>query len=64
MSSPTKKQKELFQGGVCFQTSLSFELEKIFGMAYEEKLPLNQLDVKKYRSFKKNSRRKSVMKKS
>ena len=37
---------------------MSFELEKIFGLAYEETLPLKELDVEKYRSFKKNLREK------
>ena len=55
-----KEEKTFSKDGFVFESSMSFELEKIFGLAYEEKLPLNQLDVEKYRNFRKESKRKKT----
>ncbi len=56
---PYEKEEPTFsKEGFVFESSMSFELEKIFGLAYEEKLPLKELDVEKYRSFQKESKRK------
>ena len=61
---PYEKEEQTFsKDGFVFESSMSFELEKIFGLAYEEKLPLNQLDVEKYRNFRKKSERKKAQRK-
>ena len=61
---PYEKEAQTFsKDGFVFESSMSFELEKIFGLAYEEKLPLNQLDVEKYRNFRKKSERKKAQRK-
>jgi LPS-assembly protein len=46
-----KTEKKFSKKGLIFESKMSLELEKIFGLAYEEKLSLTKLDLEKYKNF-------------
>ncbi|MDC0255391.1 hypothetical protein OAK75_10830 [Bacteriovoracales bacterium] len=47
-----KNEKKFSKEGLIHETEVSLEVEKVFGMAYEEKLPFKKLDIEKYKNYK------------